>query len=110
MSSGDLRPPRPGMDGDTGDRAPHTAGVVSVTKEAGSTTTTRKRPYERDEFEADREMDKMFRCNYWEDPAYAFRLQRCGLLLARFAALRQFSERVNRATDAWEARAATADR
>ena len=52
----------------------------------------------------------MFRCNYWEDPAYAFRLQRCGLLLARFAALRQFSERVNRATDAWEARAATADR
>ena len=79
-----------------------------MTKEG---STTRKRPYERDEFEtADREMDKMFRCNYWEDPAYAFRLQRCGLLLARFAALRQFSERVNRATDAWEARAATADR
>ena len=59
----------------------------------------------------------MFRCNYWEDPAYADRLRRYGLQLARCAALVQFSDRALRATAAWlasrqgrEGRAATADR
>jgi hypothetical protein len=56
-----------------------------------------KRKYEDSESDSEvgcRENDKMFKCNYWEDPAYAKRLQRDGLRRARIAALDNQMERL----------------
>ena len=56
-----------------------------------------RRKYEDDESDVEvgcRENDKMFKCNYWEDPAYAKRLQRDGLQRARIAALENQTERL----------------
>jgi hypothetical protein len=68
--------------------------VVSRIKEG-----TRKRLYEH-EHELDREMDKMYKRDYWEDPAYAPLLELSGLLLARAEAVLCFSDRAHRASDA----------
>ena len=57
----------------------------------------KKRKYEEDESDDEvgcRENDKMFKCNYWEDPAYAKTLQRDGLQRARIAALENQTERL----------------
>jgi hypothetical protein len=57
----------------------------------------KKRKYEEDESDVEigcRENDKMFKCNYWEDPAYAKTLQRDGLQRARVAALDNQTERL----------------
>jgi len=56
-----------------------------------------KRKYEDSESDSEvgcRENDKMFKCNYWEDPAYAKTLQRDGLQRARIAALENQTERL----------------
>lgn len=60
--------------------------------------TTRKRPLERHEDEAeDREMDKMYKSNFWEDPAYTAKLRFSGLQIARVAAAYEnLLERVER--------------
>jgi hypothetical protein len=57
----------------------------------------KKRKYEDDESDVEcgcRENDKMFKCNYWEDPAFAKELQRDGLQRARVAALDNQTERL----------------
>ena len=57
----------------------------------------RKRPLERGKYEQlDRVMDKMYKRNYWEDPAYAWRLRHFGLDLARDAAYENLFERAAR--------------
>jgi hypothetical protein len=60
---------------------------------------TRKRLYEHSEGELDRDMDKMYKRDYWEDPAYAPLLELSGLLLARAEAVLCFSDRAHRASD-----------
>jgi excinuclease UvrABC helicase subunit UvrB len=57
----------------------------------------KKRKYEEDESDVEkgcRENEKMFKCNYWEDPAYSKKLQRDGLQRARIAAHDNQTERL----------------
>ena len=62
----------------------------------------RKRPLERGKYEQlDRVMDKMYKRNYWEDPAYAWRLGHFGLDLARDAAYENLFERAAKEHAAW---------
>lgn len=56
----------------------------------------RKRAYEDSEGELDVTMKKLYKCNYWEDPAYASKIKTSGLLLARSAALTNHILRVLR--------------
>ena len=80
--------------GDDDDEHPH--AVVSRIKEG-----TRKRLYEHGDGEVeDREMDKMYKRDYWEDPAYAPLLEFSGLLVARAEAVLCLSERVHRDSEA----------
>lgn len=103
--------------GDDDDEYPH-AVIVSRIKDG-----TRKRLYEHgeDELEDDREMDKLYKRDYWDDPAYAPLLELSSLGTARAEAVICFSERARRASEAmvaewrreWEerrcSRAAAAD-
>jgi hypothetical protein len=57
---------------------------------------SRKRPYEYGEHEYDVSMEKLYKCNYWEDPAYAKKIEFFGLGLARNAALDNECERLYR--------------
>jgi hypothetical protein len=87
-----------------------TNGWTGTKKKSGEANSTavvrsRKRSYEYTELELDVASDpeKMFKCNYWEDPAYAIRLQYFGLRLARSAALDNNCSRLNSEFDAWMA-------
>ncbi|KAG2583357.1 hypothetical protein PVAP13_6KG249400 [Panicum virgatum] len=68
---------------------------------AGSSRSSRKRPYPYEVGEEDREIDKMFKCNYWEDPAREGTLQRFGQLFARAAAVDVYCESSRRIVAAW---------
>lgn len=61
-----------------------------------TTKEPRKRAYEYSEYEMDVTIKKLYKCNYWEDPAYASKIKRFGLLLARSAALTNHIDRVLR--------------
>lgn len=63
---------------------------LDVTEEArkkshvDATGSSRKRPYEYSEHEMDVTMEKLYKCNYWEDPTHAARVRYYGSsLLAR---------------------------
>ena len=76
-----------------------TAGTTETA--AGSSRSSRKRPYPYEVGEEDREIDKMFKCNYWEDPAREGTLQRFGQLFARAAAVDVYCESSRRIVAAW---------
>jgi hypothetical protein len=60
----------------------------------------KKRAHER---ERDVSIEKLFKCNYWEDPAYASKLQDIGLMRARSAALDNVFERLHREFESYMA-------
>jgi hypothetical protein len=62
-----------------------------------------KRGYERGEsaYDSNVMFEKRFKCNYWEDPAYAKDLQRWGGRLARMAAQDNDSDRITQEMQSW---------
>ena len=60
-----------------------------------------KRAYERSEYEFDLTIDKRYKCNYWEDPAYALILELSGGSKAMTAALINQSQRTVKELDDW---------
>lgn len=62
----------------------------------GGLSSSRKRPYEYGEHEYDVSTEKLYKGNYWEDPAYAKKIEFFGLTLARSDALDNACERLHR--------------
>ena len=78
--------------------------VAAAAAAAGpSVSSSSKRPYEYGKHELDVPMQKLYKCNYWEDPAYEKRLRWFGLSMAREAASDNHYDRLERRYEAFMA-------